>query len=347
MKSVSELRQDLVSGDWVVIATGRAKRPNDFIIRKRASFVQPKNTCPFEKRFSNARIVYARPTGQSFGQAKDAREDSRTKGSNWWVQTIPNKFPALDKGICAVFNKVGPYVSTNGAGVHEVVITADHTRSFALMTDAEVELVVHMYQDRFRMLQDDACVNYISLFHNHGRMSGASISHPHSQIIAIPVVPPDVASSFEGSERYFAEKKECVHCVMVRYDIKDKKRLIYESKHFVALAPFASRTAFELRIFPKTHQSRFEDIAPDEQADFAHVLRVSLAKLYRGLNNPDYNFFLHTAPVKNSHSYGHYHWHFEILPKTAIWAGFEIGTGIEISTIKPENAAAFLKKIKV
>lgn len=332
MKSISELRQDLVSGDWVVIATGRSKRPNDFIIPKRAAFAQPKSTCPFEKRFSNAHVVYA--------------QDGKAAGSDWWVQTIPNKYPAFDKGICAVFNKKGPYTVTSGAGAHEVVITADHTRSFAAMTDQEVALVVRTYQDRFRMLQDDNCVKYISLFHNHGRLAGASLSHPHSQIIAIPVVPPDVASSLEGSERYFAKEKKCVHCIMLKYDLKDKDRLIFESEHFASVAPFASRTAFELRIFPKSHQARFEDTAPDELADFGRMLRISLAKLYRGLKNPDYNFFLHTAPVKNSHSYGHYHWHFEILPKTAIWAGFEIGTGIEISTIRPESAAAFLRKIK-
>ena len=333
MKNVSELRQDLVSGDWVVIATGRAKRPNDFIIPKRPSFSQPKSACPFERRFSNARVVYAK--------------DGKAAGSDWWVQTIPNKYPAFDKGVCAVFGTKGPYTLTNGAGIHEVVITADHTRSFAVMTDQEAELVVRMYQDRFRMLQDDDCIKYISLFHNHGRLAGASLSHPHSQIIAIPVIPPDVASSLKGSERYFAKEKKCVHCVMLRYDLRDKDRLIYESECFVTVAPYASRTAFEMRIFPKSHQARFEDIAPDEQQDFAHVLRVSLAKLYRGLKNPDYNFFLHTAPAKNSHSFEHYHWHFEILPKTAVWAGFEIGTGIEISTIKPENAAAFLRKIKI
>ncbi|MBI4224800.1 MAG: galactose-1-phosphate uridylyltransferase [Candidatus Sungbacteria bacterium] len=347
MKNISELRQDIVSGDWVVIATGRSKRPNDFLVQKHIPFTQPKSTCPFEKRFPDARVVYGK--------------NGPTEGSDWWVQTVLNKYPAFDKGICAVFNKKGPYVSTNGAGAHEVVITADHTRSFADMTDQEAELVVHMYQDRFRMLQDDICVKYISLFHNHGKLAGASIAHPHSQIIAIPVVPPDVASSLEGSERYFAKEKKCVHCIMLQYDLKEKTRIVYSSKYFAAVTPFASRTAFEIRIFPKVHQSRFEDISPDEQKDFAHVLRVSLAKLYRGLKNPDYNFFLHTAPVnsdvasrvKNSHqakldhSYEHYHWHFEILPKTAIWAGFEIGTGIEISTISPESAAKFLRKIKI
>lgn len=333
MKGVSELRQDLVSGDWVVIATGRAKRPSDFAVQKRPKFVQPKSTCPFEKRFANACTVYTK--------------DAKKPGPDWWVQTVPNKYPAFDKGTCAVFDRKGPYFSTNGAGAHEVVITRDHMRSLALMTDAEAELVVHMYQDRFRALRDDPCTQYISLFHNHGRLAGASISHPHSQIIAIPVLPPDVASNLDGSERYFAKEKKCVHCVMLDYDLKTRDRIIWESDHFVVVAPFASRTAFEVRIFPKSHQARFEDIAPDEQASLGHALRAALAKLYRGLKNPDYNFFLHTAPVKNGQSYEHYHWHFEILPKTAIWAGFEIGTGIEISTIKPESAAAFLRKIRV
>lgn len=323
----------MVSGDWVVIATARAKRPHDFLTPKRPSFAQPKSTCPFEKRFPNARTVIA--------------QDGGHRASDWWVQAIPNKYPAFDTGICAVFTAMGPYVSTNGTGAHEVVITRDHTRSFADMSDHEAELVVRTYQDRFRVLRDDPCVQYISLFHNHGLLAGASISHPHSQIIAIPVVPPDVASSIEGSGRYFAKEKKCVHCVMLRYDLRERTRVIYESDGFAAVAPFASRTAFETRIFPKEHQARFEDVAPDAEEEFARVLRMALAKVYRGLGNPDYNFFLHTAPVKNGDSFGHYHWHLEIIPKTAVWAGFEIGTGIEISTIAPEDAAAFLRNIKV
>lgn len=331
-KSVSELRQDTVSGDWVVIATGRARRPHDFVREKRVPFLQPKNACPFEKSFADARAAYAR--------------DGAQKQSDWWVQAIPNKYPAFDAGVCAVFRARGPYVATDGVGAHEVVITRDHTRSFALMSDEEADLVVRAYQDRLRSLADDPCVEYISLFHNHGRLAGATISHPHSQIIALPVVPPDVASSLEGSGRYFEREKKCVHCVMLAYDRRENKRIIFESARFIALVPFASRTAFEIRIFPKSHRARFEDMAPEEHTDFAHTLRVTLAKLYKGLKNPDYNFFLHTAPVKRRPSSEHYHWHFEILPKTAIWAGFEIGTGIEISVIAPEDASAFLKKIK-
>lgn len=332
-KSISELRQDIVSGDWVVIATGRGKRPDEFSQQKKRVFRQPKETCPFETLHDEVSNVYTRGLDKEFGK--------------WWVQVIPNKYPAFGKGECGVFTKQGPYEVTQGVGFHEVVITQDHDRSIARMTDEETELIIRAYQDRFLAVKDDACVEYVSIFHNHGPLAGASMSHPHSQIIAIPVVPPDVGRSLEGSLRYYGEHHECVHCTVISYELKEKKRIIYQNDSFVAIAPFASRSAFEVRIFPKRHTSRFEEIGERDRKLAANALRLSLAKMYQGLNNPDYNFFLHTAPTDDGGTFSHYHWHFEIVPKTAIWAGFEIGTGIEISAIAPEVAAAFLRKVKV
>lgn len=333
MKSISELRQDVVSGDWVVIATGRARRPHEFLSEKRPSFAQAKRTCPFEMLHQDALLVYG----------LDGEKDRE----NWWVQALPNKYPAFGKGTCSVFHQVGPYQWTEGAGFHEVVVTRDHTRSFARMSTPEVERVVRAYQDRYLAIKDDACVQYVSIFHNHGKNSGASISHPHSQIIGLPVIPPDIGRSLRGSEKYFKEQKSCIHCLILKYELHDKSRVIYENEGFAVVAPYASKTAFEIRIFPKKHSAHFEEIDAKERIHLADALRVSLAKLYQGLENPDYNFFLHTAPTGDTNEFDHYHWHFEILPKTAIWAGFEIGTGIEISVITPEGAATFLRKIKV
>ena len=353
MQNISELRRDIVSGDWVVIATGRARRPNEFAKAKPPLFTQPKISCPFEKLHSDALLVHSdgdnRKNSPTFAKATEGK---------WWVQAIPNKYPAFGKGICDLSHKVGPYQWTEGVGFHEVVVTRDHNRSIAQMTDREAELLVQAYHDRYVALKDGACVRYISIFHNHGRNSGASISHPHSQIIAIPVIPPDVGHSLKGSAEYYHKHKACVHCVMLGYELKAKARLIYQNNGFVALAPFASKTAFEIRIFPKGHYAQFETLGDKGRRAFANTLRVTLAKLYRGLKNPDYNYFIHTAPVdpiRNNSSnrasvkkeYEHYHWHLEILPKTAIWAGFEIGTGIEISTIAPETASQFLRRIKV
>ena len=333
MKSISELRQDPVSEDWVVIATGRTKRPHEFLNEKRLAFIQPKRTCPFETLHQDALLVYGLDGG------KDQK--------NWWVQAVPNKYPAFGKGTCSVFHTVGPYQWTEGAGFHEVVATREHTRSFAQMSTQETERVVRVYQERYLAIRDDDCVEYISIFHNHGKNSGASISHPHSQLIGLPVIPPDVGRSLRGSASYFKEHKSCIHCLILKYDLQDKSRVIYENEGFAVAAPYASKTAFEIRIFPKSHSAHFEEIDAKGRTYLADALRVSLAKLYQGLGNPDYNFFLHTAPIGDTDEFDHYHWHFEILPKTAIWAGFEIGTGIEISVITPEGATAFLKKIKV
>jgi len=333
MKFVSELRQDLVSGDWVVVATGRAKRPHEFLKSKRQSLRQVVRGCPFENLHEDALLVYAL--------------DGKRGKENWWIQVVPNKYPAFGRGLCAIFEKVGPYQWTGGVGFHEVVVTRDHHRSIGEMTDGEVELVLRAYQERYLAVKGDACVQYVSIFHNHGREAGATLYHPHSQIVAIPVIPPDFGRSLRGSAAYFHGAKTCVHCLELRYELKTKKRLIYENDYFAVLAPFASKTAFEMRIFPKKHNPHFEAVNEKERLALANALRVSLAKLHRGLKNPDYNFFIHTAPVADSEEFHHYHWHLEILPKTAIWAGFEIGTGIEISTIAPESAAEFLRKIGV
>lgn len=333
-KAISELRQDMVSGEWVVIATGRAKRPHDFLKQKRVSFRQKKSTCPFESLSASAVAVY--PSDQE--RASDV--------GRWWVEVIPNKYPAFGRGVCSLYHRVGPYQWTEGVGFHEIVASRDHDRSIADMSDTEVECIIHAYQDRFLAMKEDACVQYISVIHNHGRLSGATIAHPHSQIIAIPVVPPDVGRSLRGAAEYFHRHRACVHCVMLGYELRVRDRLIYKNKDFVVFVPFASRSAFEIRIFPRSHESRFENMSVSMRHTLANALRVTLAKLARGLRNPDYNFFLHTSPTDGEKEFRHYHWHFEIIPKTAIWAGFEIGTGIEISTIAPETAARFLRKVK-
>ncbi|MDP3778524.1 MAG: DUF4921 family protein [bacterium] len=330
---ISELRRDIVSGAWVVIATGRGKRPHDFLTKRTKRLLQPKRLCPFERPSDLPSLIYDK--------------GGRATEENWWVQVVPNKYPAFGKGICAVFKDRGPYEWTEGVGFHDLVISRDHIRSIGLMTDKEAELVFRAYQARYLALKDDACVEYVSIFHNHGPMAGASIAHPHSQIIAIPVVPPDIAHSLKGSSEYAIKNDMCVHCVIMEYEIKERVRIIYENERFVVVAPYASKSAFEMRVYPKRHGAHFEAITDTDRLMLANAMRVSLAKLHKGLKNPDFNFFLHTAPTGDSHQFDHYHWHFEIIPKTAIWAGFEIGTGIEISTIAPETAAEFLRGVNV
>lgn len=333
-KSASELRQDIVSGDWIVVATGRAKRPHAFIRKRHKRWYQPKRTCPFED---------PQKSGNEDPLLLYSRNSSR---KDWWIQVIPNKYPVFYPGLCPPELKDGPYTVMEGVGYHEVIITRDHDRGVAEFSDKEAELLVRSYQERYRQLMGVDCVRYVSIFQNYGEEAGATIYHPHSQLIAIPVIPGDVKDSLEGAERFFRKYKRCAHCAMTDFELKEKKRIVYENEEFVAVCPYTSRTAFEIVVSPKTHSANFEMMGERSRKLFAKVLKTSLKKLRQCLRNPSYNYFIHTAPSGGNKGYPFYHWHLEILPKTAIWAGFEIGTGIEVSTIKPEDAAAFLRRQK-
>jgi len=331
VKRPSELRQDLVSLDWIAIATGRAKRPHAFAARQ--TFVHDDTeTCPFDNLEKSGN---EKPT-LVYGKGK----------KNWSLLAVPNKYPAFTDGhsSCPISVPVGPHNVMEGVGFHEVFILKDHFRNLAELPTVRVRELLHAYRERYLSLKDKSCVNFISIFHNHGREAGASLTHPHSQLIALPIIPPDVRRSLEGSERYYLGEKKCVHCVMLAYELKTKSRVVFENSCAVVVAPYASHAAFELRVFPKSHQPHFETMSAKEEQCAAEALKVALWKLFKGLGNPSYNYFLHTAPTK-SHQYDHYHWHIEVVPKTQVWAGFEIGTGIEISTIAPENAAKFLRSI--
>lgn len=336
-KFPSELRFDLVSKDWVVIATGRARRPETFAQEKKeeksAKDVQKeKEKCPFCRLENQAPPILEKNNGNG----------------KWGVLVIPNKFPAFSQGDYFNERKDGPYRIMDGVGFCEVVVTKDHSRHMAEFSVKEIRDVLDVYHERYLDLMNEKNVNYISIFHNHGREAGASVAHPHSQIIAHSLIDPDLKRSLSGSSIFWKKNngKKCVHCVMLDWDKKSGKRIIFENKKFRVVIPFTSRMAFETRIYPIKHHAYFERIEDDEKDYLAEAFKVALSKLNKGLNNPAYNFFLHTAPC-DGNNYDHYHWHWEILPKTSVWAGFELGTGIEISTIEPEKAAEYLKNQKI
>ena len=159
------------------------------------------------------------------------------------------------------------------------------------------------------------------------------------------MIPPDIGRSLAGSAAYYRRHRRCVHCAMIAFERRDGRRIVYENGDYIVFCPFVSRSAFEIRIFPKRHQPEFEAIGDREILAAADALRTALAKLERGLKDPAYNFFIHTAPTADGKRMPHYHWHIEIVPKTAVWAGFEIGTGIQISTTSPEVAGRYLRGI--
>ena len=260
------------------------------------------------------------------------------------MAVVENKYPAFTHvNVCAGLGKYGPYSVMEAIGHHNLVITRNHYKNFPRLSKKTAELVFKAFVDYYKILANDYCLAYVSIFHNWGPKAGASVYHPHYQIIALPIVPPDIEHSLEGSVNYYKKHKKCVHCVMLDWELKEKKRIIYENKSAVVLAPFVLREPFELRVFPKKHLSYFEETPPAVMRDIVSALQKALQKMEKRLHDPDYNFFIHTSPIRDKNKYKHYHWHIEILPKFSISAGFEQGTGIEITVIDPDHTAKILK----
>ena len=330
-----ELRQDVVSGDWVLVAPGRRRRPQEFVSGNHAPQT-PKSQCPFEdpQKADNGEplLWYSRTTG---GRGPVGRD--------WVLQVVENKYPAVARhtGSCPVPLPRGLYQEMEGIGFHEIVIPRSHTKFLADMTADEAELIVRAYQERIVHYSKEACLAYALVFHNHGDMAGASVWHPHSQIIALPIIPPDVRRSLDGARRFWQGSRQCVHCNIIKWEKSEKERLVYSNSEFIVIAPFASHVNFEVRIFPIKHSSRFEEITRESRLLFADALTTVLRRLKKVLKNPAYNFFIHTAPIERG-EFDYYHWHLEILPKTSHLAGVELGTGVEVITMPPEEAAKFL-----
>ncbi len=328
---MSELRQDLVCGDWVILSTERAKRPHKLIKKKTAKRKPtPIGDCPFEdlKKSGNW------PPVEIYPNEKD-----------WKVAVIPNKYPAVRHGnTCAVSFKAGPYQRLSGIGHHELVITRDHWKNLAHSTGKEGAELFEVIQKRYRELKKDNCLVYASTFFNWGQSAGASLYHPHYQMITLPIIPPDISHSLNGSANYFKKNRHCVHCEIIGFEEKNKKRIIAKNSAAIAVAPFVSRQPFEIRIFPRRHQPYFENTPVAELKGIISVLQAALRKVEKNLRDPDLNFFIHTSPLKNQARYKHYHWHMEIVPKISTLAGFELGTGVDINIVDPDVAAAVLRK---
>jgi UDPglucose--hexose-1-phosphate uridylyltransferase len=326
-----ELRKDPVVGRWVIISTERARRPSDFA----PDPVRPRSAncvfCEGHEDKTPPEILASRAPGLP------------PNGPGWTYRVISNKFPALRiEGELEPMGE-GLFDRMNGVGAHEVVVeTPDHMASLASMPlDAVAEVLV-AYRERLRDLKKDPRLEYVLVFKNYGEAAGASLEHPHSQLIATPIIPIMVTEELEGSARYWERKERCVWCDVVRQERRAGRRVILEANGFIALAPFAPRFPFETWILPTRHRSAFEESEVDELRGLAVALQEFLARLKHVLNDPPFNFMLHTAPLRDS-SLEHFHWHLEVIPKLTRVAGFEWGSGFFINPVPPEDAADALR----
>lgn len=333
-----ELRKDPVIGRWVIIATERAKRPSDFSQIEAEPTVNS-HKCPFcggNEDMTPPEILCMR------------EPNSQPNSSGWWTRTVPNRFPALRIEGELDRQGEGIYDMMNGVGAHEVIIeTPEHHKSLADLEPYYIEKVLLSYRERMLDLKKDSRFKYILIFRNHRSSAGASLDHPHSQLIATPIVPKRVKEELSGSLKYFNFKDRCVFCDMVHQEIKDKKRLVIENEHFLTFTPYASRFPYEICIIPKKHSPCYESITKEMIPSLAQILKASLLKLKNLLNDPPYNYIIHTTPFSLSPDLKDYHWHIEIIPRITHVAGFEWGTGFYINTVIPEDAARDLREVKV
>ncbi len=332
-----ELRKDPIIGRWVIIATDRARRPKDFNIPKAVPPVH-NEFCPFcfgNESSTPREILAFRP------------DDFVANPQNWTLRVVPNKYPALMIEGNLEREGEGMFDRMNGVGAHEVIIeTGEHHKSMAEMREKQVEDILWAYRERILDLKKDTRFKYVLIFKNHGEPAGATLEHPHSQLIALPIVPRQVREELEGAKEYYGFKERCVFCDIVRHEQVDGRRVIYENSHFLVIAPYAPRFPFETWVLPKKHDASYENCQRQDCQVLADAMKVTLRKLNVALDKPAYNFILHNSPFRDEDS-RHYHWHFEIMPSLTRVAGFEWGSGFYINPTPPEEAAEFLRNVKI
>jgi len=327
-----ELRKDPVVGRWVIISTERGRRPSDFKSESVVPRGGPCVFCPNNEDKTPPEILA--------GRAPDSPRD----GPGWTYRVVANKFPALRIEGELEPSGEGLYDRMNGVGAHEVVIeTPDHMGSLATLPVEAIADVLLAFRERVIDLKKDPRFDYILVFKNHGEAAGASLEHPHSQLIATPIIPINMVEELSGSAQYWQMKERCVWCDIIRQERRSQTRMIEETQGFVAVAPWAPRFPFETWILPTFHRSAFEESGVDEIRGLAQILSDFLRRMNRVLKDPPYNFMLHTAPLHDG-ALEHFHWHLEVIPKLTKVAGFEWGSGFFINPMPPEDAAGALRQ---
>ena len=333
---MSELRLNRATKEWIILATERAKRPHQFLAKSAKERLPAHDSacpfCPGNEKLTPPEVYALREKGSQPGK------------SSWRIRVVTNKYPALDpmKKMTKITGRF--FRTASGVGKHEVIIeTPQHNKSIATMSKRQVEETCLVYLRRYLILEKDRRFKLIIIFRNHGVTAGTSLRHPHSQVIALPLVPASVRHLLEEAMRYYDDHGSCVFCDMLEEELAAKKRVIFKNEKFVAFHPFASRTPFETWIVPRKHNACFGNIAPDEVKSMAAVLKHILKKLHNKLGDPDYNLLIRTAPIKDAQE-DYYHWYVQILPRLTTPAGFELGSGVYINTSLPEATARFIQK---
>lgn len=330
-----ELRKDPIVGRWVIIAPDRAKRPEDYTSEFK---LNGSKFCPFcagnEDATPSEILAYRQP-------------GSERNRPGWRVRVVPNKFPALQVEGNLDKRGDGMYDLMNGVGAHEVIIECpQHVTNLSALSTEHIREVLWVYRDRLVDLKRDPRLVHGLIFKNKGAPAGASLEHSHSQLIVTPVVPISVWEEMTGSLEFYNYRGRCIYCDMIQQELANGGRVVLDTPDFIVFCPFASRFPFETWILPKQHSSQFENIQRQGIEGLGMVLKNILGKLEVALDDPPYNYVIHTAPFDTS-ELAHYHWHVEMFPRLTRVAGFEWGSGFYINPVLPEEAAGFLRETEV
>ncbi|MBU0507881.1 galactose-1-phosphate uridylyltransferase [bacterium] len=339
-----ELRHDPLHRRWVIIASERARRPSEFEVQVTQ---QPADFCPFcpcneDKTPSEILVV---------------REGfSAPNSPGWTLRVVPNKYPALRIEGTLDRSAEGLYDRMNGIGAHEIVIeTPDHYRHLADHPAPHMARVIRAYRERLADLTNDSRFLYVAIFRNYGEQAGATLSHPHSQLIAMPIIPRVSEIELHSTFEHFTHRERCLVCDMIRQEIGTGSRIVIENERFVVFTPYASRSPFEILIAPIGHQHDLAQISDQDSELLGATLVETVRRLKISLNDPPFNLIVHNSPNLKSNSiwvkkfpwieHG-YHWHISIVPRLSRTAGFEWGTGFNINPTPPEMAADYLRQVK-
>jgi UDPglucose--hexose-1-phosphate uridylyltransferase len=331
MSFMPELRQNLATREWVIIASERARRPNtyaeasDRILTAHRPHFDPE--CPF-----------------CVGNEEIDLEVTRVpRNGPWQARVVRNKYPALASEAPLIRHFDGVARTITGVGYHEVLVEHPaHNQTLGLMQPADVRLALQLLLQRGKQMAADPRIEQIVYFRNHGERAGASLQHPHSQIIGLPIVPGDIRHRLEEARRFFDDTGQCVYSKMLNDELERGERIVAVNAHFVAFVLYASSSPFHIWIMPRTHRASFLSVAEYELDDLATILADVLHKLYVKLNDPDYNLIIRSTPVKEPEN-GYFHWYIALVPRLSRAAGFELGSGVWINPTIPEACAAFLR----
>lgn len=335
---MSELRRDPVIGRWVIIAPERALRPEQLHAPSQAQSGAPCVFCDGQEHRDPNEIYAVRAHGTA----------RNTPG--WQVRVLPNKFPVLRIEGKLVREGIGMFDMMSGVGAHEVIVeTPDHTLELVDLPESHIVNVLRAYRERMNDLGGDNRFKYVLIFKNQGFQAGATMVHAHSQLIATPVTPKRVKEELTGAQRYYDFKRRCVFCDIIKQESRlTRERLVFENDTFVVISPFAARVPFETWILPKQHNCDYVNISDVEYLGLAEALKTSLLKLRSVLDDPPFNYLIHTAPFRRPRAgywatiQNDFHWHLEVIPRLTRPAGFEEGSGFYINPVTPEEAAAKL-----